>query len=306
MEGNEVKLFSFSQGENDLGIGVETPKGVFNLSQALDIYQRAKGIKNPVSFAFLQVLVEMGYCSGSTIREILDEPWVQSKRESLRLSTGIQYELPIARPSKIIGIGRNYRAHAEEFQQEIPEEPLFFNKAPSALIPHKSEIIIPRWLDSRVDHEAELALVIGRKGKNITEHEAMSYIAGYTILNDVTARTMQKEDMKNRKPWYRSKNLDTFCPLGPYLVPADEISNPQALEIQLMLNGMKKQKAKTSSMIFKISELIVYLSRFLTLEPGDIIATGTPEGVSPINNGDTIEITITKLGKLQNRVLKEN
>ncbi len=300
-----MKLFSFSKSEKGLGIGVETTNGTFNLTLALDIYQRAKGIKTPVTFSFLQVLVEMGYCSAEMIRSVLENPWVQSKESEIRISTGLHFELPIARPSKIIGIGRNYQAHAEELHHDIPEEPLFFSKAPSTLIPHKAPIIIPQWLNGRVDHEAELAVVVGQKCRNISEADAGSYIAGYSILNDVTARTMQKEDTKNNKPWFRSKSLDTFCPMGPYLVPADEIEDPHGLNIQLTVNGTKHQEASTASMIFKIPRLIAHLSRFLTLEPGDIIATGTPEGVSPIEDGDTIEITITNLGKLQNRVIRE-
>ena len=122
-------------------------------------------------------------------------------------------------------------------------------------------------------------------------------------MNDVTARTYQKEDQQQNRPWFRSKNLDTFCPMGPYLVPADEIQDPQTLDITLTINGKKQQHAKTSSMIFKIPRLIAHLSRFMTLEAGDVIATGTPEGVSPIKEGDVIEITITHLGKLRNRVV---
>lgn len=300
-----MKLFSFIIDGDDTGIGVQTSKGSFNLSRAFEIYQRAKGARQTVSFAFLQVLVEMGYCAGSIIQQVLSESWVQAKQEKLRLKSGFHYDLPITRPSKIIGLGRNYRAHAEEFNHEIPEEPLFFAKSTSALIPHEADIVIPRWLGSRVDHEAELALIIGKKGKDIPENEAMSYVAGYTILNDVTARTMQKEDTSQNKPWFRSKSLDTFCPVGPFLVPADELDDPYSLEICLTVNGEKRQQANTSDMVFKIPKILANLSRFMTLQPGDIISTGTPEGVSPIKDGDIIEVSITDLGTLRNRVVKE-
>jgi 2-keto-4-pentenoate hydratase/2-oxohepta-3-ene-1,7-dioic acid hydratase in catechol pathway len=300
-----VKLFSYSRGENEVGIGVEMQKGTFSLTKALDIYQRTKGQKNPVSFIFLQVLVEMGYCSGSVIQSVLEEPWVQSKQEEIRLGSGLRFELPVARPSKIIGIGRNYKTHAEELHHDLPDEPLFFAKAPSTLIPHKADIFIPNWLEGRVDHEAELAVVIGKNGKNIAEEDALSYVAGYSILNDITARAMQKNDQEQKNPWYRSKSLDTFCPMGPYLVPADEIDNPQDLEISLTVNGEERQHANTSSMIFTVSRLIAHVSRFMTLVPGDIIATGTPGGVSPIQEGDSIEITISNLGTLHNKVVKE-
>ena len=300
-----MKLFSYSRGDQEVGIGVNTQKGTFSLTKALDIYQRTKGQKNPVSFIFLQVLVEMGYCSGSVIRSVLEEPWVQSKQEEMRLGSGLHFELPVARPSKIIGIGRNYKTHAEELHHDLPDEPLFFAKAPSALIPHKADIIIPSWLEGRIDHEAELAVVIGKNGKNVAEDDALAYVAGYTILNDITARAMQKNDQEHKHPWYRSKSLDTFCPIGPYLVPADEIDNPQDLEIRLTVNGEERQHGNTSSMIFSVSRLISHVSRFMTLVPGDIIATGTPGGVSPIEEGDSIEITITNLGTLHNKVVKE-
>lgn len=301
-----MKFFAFFTEDEEMGIGVETSKGTFNLSRAFDIYQRAKGARQPVSFDFLQVLVEMGYCSGNMIQNVLSEPWVQSKQEGLRLPQDFRYNLPISRPSKIIGLGRNYRAHVKELHHEIPKEPLFFGKAPSALIPHETDIVIPRWLDDRVDHEAELALVIGKRGKDIPEEEAISHIAGYTILNDVTARTMQKEDIDHHEPWFRSKSLDTFCPVGPFLVPTDEVKDPHSLKITLTVNGEMRQQSKTSSMIFKIPKIVAHLSRFMTLQPGDIIATGTPEGVSPIKDGDVIEVTITGLGTLRNRVVKES
>lgn len=300
-----MKLFSFSLNKEEVGIGVETPNGIFNLTRAFDIYQRAKGVRKPVSFAFLQVMVEMGYCSGKTIKNIFLAPWVQSKQEELKIPSGFRYELPIARPSKIIGLARNYKAHAQELNQKLFEEPVFFSKAPSALVPHETHIVIPKWLENRVDHEAEMALVIGKTGKYIAESEAMSFIAGYTILNDVTARDMQKQDIDRANPWFRAKSFDTFCPVGPMLVPADEIENPNDLEIHLYVNGEERQRAKTSSMIFKVPEIVSYLSRQMTLHPGDIIATGTPEGVSPIKHGDEIEITITDLGTLRNQVVKE-
>lgn len=300
-----MKLFSFSTEDNQIGIGVETSSGVVNLTHALDIYQKAKGVRQPVSFGFLQLLVEMGYCSGAVIRDVLSESWVQSKQAELRLDSEFKYELPVARPSKIICLGRNYREHAKELKSDIPKDPLFFAKAPSALIPHETDIVIPRWLNSRVDHEAELAVVIGKEGKNIIQEEALSYVAGYTILNDVTARDMQKGDLDQQHPWFRSKSLDTFCPLGPFILPADECSDPHALEMRLTVNDKVKQKDNTSSMIFSIPEVIAHISKFMTLQAGDIIATGTPSGISPIQDGDVVEISITGLGVLKNKVIKE-
>ena len=299
-----MKLFSFTTDSDRYGIGVEISGENYNLSEALSIYQKAKGIRQPIPINFLQVFVETGSCSGEMVRSIFAEPWVQSKIESLRIEGEFQFQLPISRPSKIIGLGRNYKAHARELKHDIPEEPLFFCKSPSALIPHQAQIVIPGWMNERVDHEGELALIIGKECKNVSEKDAMAHIAGYAILNDVTARKMQQQDIANHMPWFRSKSIDTFCPLGPYLIPADEIPDPHKLNISLTVNGEERQKAKTSAMIFKIPKIISFISRFMTLNSGDIIATGTPEGVSPVKDGDVIEISITGLGTLHNTVVK--
>ena len=173
------------------------------------------------------------------------------------------------------------------------------------MIPHEGTVIIPKWLEGRVDHEAELAVIIGMTAKDITPDQAAEHIAGYSILNDITARDMQKNDMEKRQPWFRSKSLDTFCPMGPFFMPASEIEDPHDLEIRLLVNGEERQKSSTASMIFTISDIVSSLSRYMTLLPGDIIATGTPEGVSPIHNGDIVEVSITGFGTLRNRVVVE-
>lgn len=299
-----MKLFSCQNENNQMGIGIETDDGNFDLTTALDIFQKSKNIPNAMPFSFLQVLVELGYCSKEMIDQILESPWVQAKMESLRLPDNLRFDVPISRPSKIVCLGRNYVAHAKELDHNVPEEPVLFCKSPSTLLPHQGEILIPSWLDSRVDHEAELGIVIGKQGKDIPEEKAMDYVAGYTIVNDVTARSIQKEDLAKSDPWFRSKSIDTFCPMGPYIVPADAMPDPQNVDIQLTVNGKTKQQASTSDMIFKIPEIISNISKFMTLEPADVIATGTPEGVSPIQDGDEIEITITGLGTLKNKVRK--
>jgi 2-keto-4-pentenoate hydratase/2-oxohepta-3-ene-1,7-dioic acid hydratase in catechol pathway len=300
-----VKLFAFTADSQETGIGVNIDETDYNLTKAFDIYQRAKGSREPISLQFLQILVEMGYCSGSAVQNIFAESWVQSKKAALEIREPFRFNLPITRPGKIIGLGRNYRAHAKEMNRPVPEEPIFFCKAPSSLLAHEEAIRIPSWMDGRVDHEAELALIIGKEGKNIPEEDALSHIAGYTILNDVTARAVQRKDIEEKKPWFRSKSLDTFCPTGPYVVPADLIPDPHNLEIRLTVNGEERQKSGTGNMIFSISHILAHLSRFMTLSPGDMIATGTPSGVSPIKAGDTVEVSITGLGTLRNSVIKE-
>jgi 5-oxopent-3-ene-1,2,5-tricarboxylate decarboxylase / 2-hydroxyhepta-2,4-diene-1,7-dioate isomerase len=300
-----LKLFSFLSQNNLNNIGVETDDGRFDLSRAFDIYQHARRAHQVVSFSFLQVMVEMGYFSAAAVGKILSDPWVRSKERELALGSDIRYDVPITRPSKIICLGRNYGAHARELNHAVPKEPVIFCKAPSTLLAHGQDIVIPHWLDTRVDHEAELALVIGKTGHHIPRDEALSHVAGYTIVNDVTARAMQKEDMDRSDPWFRSKSIDTFCPIGPYLVPSDEIADPQDLEIKLTVNGETRQQARTGDMLFPVQVLIEHISRFMTLNSGDIIATGTPEGVSPIQDGDVVEISITGLGTLMNKVRKE-
>ncbi len=299
-----MKIFSYITGSNQMSIGVETGEGLFDLTQAFDIYQHVKRVPQPVSFAFLQVLVEMGYASAQTVEKILGDQWVRSKIEGLRLPDSIQFDIPIARPSKIIAIGRNYADHVKELSHQMPDELCFFSKAPSSLTAHESDIIIPEWLDTRVDFEAELGLIVGKTGRNVPEEDAMMYLAGYTIINDVTARAMQKSDIGKGNPWFRSKSLDTFCPAGPFLVPMDSLDDPHDLEIKLTLNGKVCQQANTAQMMEKIPAIVAEVSRFMTLQPGDIIATGTPAGVGEISHGDEVEISITGLGVLRNRVVK--
>lgn len=291
--------------KNQMSIGVETDEGTFDLTQAFDIYQRVKHVSKPVSFAFLQVLVEMGYASAQAVEKIFEDNWVRSKIEGLRLPQSVRIDAPITRPSKIVAIGRNYAAHVRELKHDMPDELCFFSKAPSAIIAHEDDIMIPAWFDGQVDYEAELGVIIGKAGRNIPAEDALMYAAGYTIVNDVTARSMQKADLAKQNPWFRSKSFDTFCPMGPYLVPVDSDIDPQDLEIELKLNGEVRQKAGTSLMMFPVPEIIAEVSRFMTLQPGDVIATGTPAGVGAITHGDEIEITITGLGTLRNKVVKE-
>jgi len=300
-----MKLFSCTLDNNMFSIGVETDHGPINLTAALEIYQKAKGDKNPAHVPFLQMLVELGYCSGSAIQSVLSEPWVASKIKELLLPDTAVIQPPIQRPSKIICLGRNYTAHAKELEHQVPDVPLFFCKAPSSVTGHNMEIVIPAWLDTRVDHEAELGIIIGRQGKNIHEDDAFSYIAGYTIVNDITARDMQKQDISAGDPWFRSKSIDTFLPTGPYIVPSDVLTDPGNCEISLTVNGDIRQQSNTSSMIFKVPEIVADISRYMTLEPGDIIATGTPEGVGPIVPGDAVEVKIQGIGTLYNTVAKE-
>jgi 5-oxopent-3-ene-1,2,5-tricarboxylate decarboxylase/2-hydroxyhepta-2,4-diene-1,7-dioate isomerase len=219
-----------------------------------------------------------------------------------RLQEPLQLLAPITRPSKIVALGRNYVEHAREGGHEVPDEPILFAKAPSAVIGPGGDIIYPQGVQ-RLDPELELGVVIGRRARFVGEAEAPDYVAGYTIVNDVTARDLQRRDQEKKWPWLRSKSFDTFCPLGPHLVLQDEIADPQQLELTLRVNGEIRQRSTTAKMIFGVRQLIAFISQYMTLEPGDVIATGTPEGIAPVNRGDLLAGTITGLGTLVNRVV---
>lgn len=199
-------------------------------------------------------------------------------------------------PSKIVAIGLNYRAHAAEFNQDIPDEPLFFMKPSTAVIGPGDEIIYPAHMSHRVDYEGELAIVIGSRAKDISVSDASSYILGYTVFNDVTARDLQGKD----KQWTRAKSFDTFAPMGPWI---ETELDPKACTIETFLNGERRQNSSTADMIFNVFELVSFVSRVMTLLPGDVIATGTPSGIGKMKTGDTVEVRVSGIGSLVNTVV---
>lgn len=216
---------------------------------------------------------------------------------------------PIPMPGKVICIGLNYRDHAEESGQPIPTEPVCFSKFSSAVTGPEAQIVLPK-VAHKVDYEAELVVVIGKKGKNIPKEKAMDYVAGYTVGNDVSARDWQIGRPGGQ--WLMGKTPDTFAPMGPHLVTKDEIADPNQLRIQLRLNGETLQDSSTRELIFKIDELIAHLSQIITLDAGDVIFTGTPPGVGAARKppifmkaGDVAEVEIEGLGILKNPVVAE-
>jgi 2-keto-4-pentenoate hydratase/2-oxohepta-3-ene-1,7-dioic acid hydratase in catechol pathway len=197
-------------------------------------------------------------------------------------------------PSKILCAGRNYVEHAREFGNEIPKVPLIFLKPPSSIISNGESILLPPQ-SKQVEHEAELVVVIGKRGRNVTPEAAKEYIFGYTIGNDITARDLQKSDDQ----WTRAKGFDTFCSFGPWIDTEFDASDAV---VTCRVNGQMRQMASTRDMIFNVSTLIAYISSVMTLEPGDIIFTGTPAGVGELKNGDVVDVEIEGLGKLSNPV----
>ena len=199
------------------------------------------------------------------------------------------------RPSKIVCVGRNYREHAAELGNKMPDEPLLFLKAPSALIASGDEIVLPS-ASQQVEHEGELGVVIGRVARNIpSDEDPLSYVRGYTCVNDVTARDLQRKDVQ----FTRGKSFDTFCPVGPWI---ETDIDPGNVVVQTRLNGEVKQKGNTADMAFPVAFLIRYISEIMTLYPGDLIATGTPAGVSKMKPGDIVEVEVEGIGILKNRV----
>lgn len=201
------------------------------------------------------------------------------------------------RPTKIVAVARNYKAHAEEMNADLPKEPSLFLKPPSSLLANGGKVLLPQS-STRIDHEVELAVVMKSRAKRITTEYVKENVLGYTILVDVTARDIQAEAKKTGMPWTVAKGYDTFAPIGPRIVPVDEIDEKN-LDIWLKINGVYKQRGNTNQMIFSVEELVSHISHIMTLEPLDVIATGTPSGVGPMHDGDTIEAGIENIGTLR-------
>ncbi|MGB3223037.1 MAG: fumarylacetoacetate hydrolase family protein [Desulforhopalus sp.] len=233
---------------------------------------------------------------------------------TLPISNGDDY---VVHPSKIVALGLNYLEHIMESQSvdinkldsEIPTEPVLFPKTPNVLIGPDQPIILPAFVNEygfvncRTDYEAELAIIIKDRVKNLSPENAMDHILGFTCFNDISQRNLQKGD---KSGWYRGKSLDTFGPIGPVIVTPEDIGDPQDLDIQCRLNGSVVQSSNTRHMIFSIPLLLAFVSRNFTLEPGDIVITGTPSGVGPLHDGDVVEVEIQNIGTLSNPVIEES
>ncbi|MFC1699235.1 fumarylacetoacetate hydrolase family protein [Candidatus Omnitrophota bacterium] len=240
--------------------------------------------------------VYWGKIQDGFIRLIDGDPFKRIKLTNQRISLSKVKLLPPAGPGgKIILTGLNYRDHARELKMRLPREPVVFLKPNTSLIADQEKIIYPPFVN-RLDYEAELAVVIKRQGRFIRKHQAGKYILGFTCLNDVTARDLQRKDVQ----WTRAKSFDTFCPLGPWIETKLSLSN---LKIRSYLNGQLKQDSSTAKFIFSVDYLIWFISRIMTLHPGDIISTGTPSGTGSMRRGDLVEIELEGLGRLKNRVI---
>ncbi len=292
-----MKLLTFIR-QGSPALGVKTERGI------LDVATAAEGREAPAS------VMEAIAQGASAIAALSDLAAATPTDSSAWLrEDALEFGPCVTEPKKIICVGLNYRKHAEETKAPIPEYPILFNKFNNTIAAHGQDIAIPRTTD-KLDYEAELVIVIGKKTKYVSREQALDHVFGYCCVNDLSAR-----DLQLRTPqWMLGKIGDDFSPIGPYLVTADEVGNPNDLAVKTYVNGEQRQNSNTSDMIFACDEIVSYISQHLTLEPGDVILTGTPEGVVLgypkekrvyLKPGDVVTIEIEKLGSLTNRFVAE-
>ncbi|XP_020797333.1 fumarylacetoacetate hydrolase domain-containing protein 2A [Boleophthalmus pectinirostris] len=295
LSGVAMRLVQFHYNEDlekNIRVGVEQGAG-------LDVVD-LKAF-DPSAPSTMKVLLELGDKGLEGAQRALNSGQCVVKRSSIKLLS------PILAPEKVVCVGMNYRDHCLEQNVPIPKEPIIFSKFPSAITGPYDEILLPSE-SQEVDWEVELAFVIGRKGKHIKEEDALSYVAGFTVANDVSARDWQMK--RNGKQWLLGKTFDSFCPLGPALVTTDAVTDPHKLGVRCLVNGDIVQDSSTDQMIFGLQKLVAWVSRFMTLSPGDVFLTGTPPGVgvfrSPpvfLKKGDIVECQIDQLGSIINKVV---
>jgi acylpyruvate hydrolase len=253
---------------------------------------------DPVAF------IANGSFAVSAAKEVIEFTKMGLESSAIYKKGEVAIGSPILRPGKIVCVGLNYRDHINEMKREIPAFPVIFAKYSTAVIGPVDDIPLNPHLTKKLDYEAELAFVIGKKGKNIPQAEAFDYVAGYTIVNDITARDMQKRTLQ----WLQGKTLDASLPMGPYLATRDEIPDPHKLNISLTVNGEVRQKSNTEHLVFDIPFLVEFLSNIMTLEPGDVVCTGTPGGVGEardifLKEGDVIKVKVDGLGFIENQIV---
>uniref|UniRef100_A0A3B3CG54 Fumarylacetoacetate hydrolase domain containing 2A n=2 Tax=Oryzias melastigma TaxID=30732 RepID=A0A3B3CG54_ORYME len=294
LSGAAMRLVQFCRHGDGGGIRVGVEQG-----EGLDVVD-LKAF-DPSMPSTLRGLLELGDKGRECAQRALASCQCKVNREHIQLLS------PILAPEKVVCVGMNYRDHCTEQNAPIPKEPIIFSKFPSAITGPYDDIILPSE-SQEVDWEVELAFVIGRKGKDIKEEDALSYVAGFTVANDVSARDWQMK--RNGKQWLLGKTFDSFCPLGPALVTSDAVKDPHNLGIRCLVNGDVVQSSCTDQMIFKTAELVSWVSKFVTLTPGDVFLTGTPPGVGVfrkppvfLKKGDVVECQIDQLGSIINRVI---
>jgi 2-keto-4-pentenoate hydratase/2-oxohepta-3-ene-1,7-dioic acid hydratase in catechol pathway len=314
-----MKLLTFVAGPGPR-LGVVVGREVWDANLAVAAHQHGKGHPSPYAAAGATVPSSLrGFLEGGAdARRALEDSLAVLARggkvegprgERVRYPLdGIHFKAPVLDPPKIIAIGLNYADHAKEGGNPIPDIPMTFAKYPNAVLGHREPIVYPKSTQ-KLDYEVELAVVIGRRGKYISKGQALEFVGGYTIFNDVSARDLQYAD----KQVMRGKAGDTFAPMGPFLVTPDEVGDPHKLALETRVNGEVRQSSNTNQFIFDVPHLVSFLSQFFTLDPGDVIATGTPPGVGIhrkppllLKPGDKVNMTIEKIGTLENSIVAES
>jgi 2-keto-4-pentenoate hydratase/2-oxohepta-3-ene-1,7-dioic acid hydratase in catechol pathway len=290
-----MKLLQF-QGGDGLRLGVKTDAGVIDVAAAAE----ALGVDAPTS---LIEVIEVGQPALDALYALVDEAASASSAAEWTLDEmGIQYGPAVADPGKIICVGLNYRRHAAETGAAVPEVPVLFSKFDNTIAASGDSVPLPP-VATQYDYEVELGFVIGRPARNVSHEEALGHVLGYVTANDISVRDLQTRTSQ----WLLGKTLDNFLPVGPYLVTSEEVGDPQRLSVKTWVNGDLRQNSNTGDMIFPVSEIISYISRYFTLEPGDLVITGTPEGVAMgredkpwLKPGDEVVVEVEKLGVLKN------
>jgi 2-keto-4-pentenoate hydratase/2-oxohepta-3-ene-1,7-dioic acid hydratase in catechol pathway len=297
-----MKLLTYQKALG-FALGIKTHMGVIDVKAAAEALGRDEVPTNPAAFFCrgLDALPEMTGLLADALSKGEDAPWVLDE-------TTLQFGPSCYSPEKILCVGLNYRRHAEESGADVPDVPVLFSKFNNALTGHHHPIAIPDHV-TEYDYEVELAVMIGKPAKYVSEERALDYVLGYCNANDVSARELQMRTSQ----WLLGKTLDGFCPLGPYLITADEVEDPQKLSARSWLNGELRQSSNTSDMIFTVAEIISYFSQYMTLKPGDLILTGTPEGVILgmeekvwMKPGDEVSVEVGNFGKLTNTLVAES
>jgi acylpyruvate hydrolase len=311
-----LKLVSFTANRKR-SIGVLLDHKIIDLIAACKVYQGKLGSGTRlIDSSDMVQFLGLGKEGIRTAQRVVDlvESKMSDKKPGKSEVSGLFFELsavklhaPVSNPRKMVCLGLNYSDHAKEAGKPEPKEPILFSKPPTAIADPEQPILYPR-ISKKVDYEVELALVIGRKGKDIAVEDAFDFIAGYTVFNDVSARDIQFGDGQ----WFRGKSFDTFAPMGPYLVTKEHVPDPNNLRLGTEVNGEPRQNGTTANMIFRVPYVVAFISQVMTLEPGDIIATGTPAGVGIfakpeprlLKPGDVVEAWVENIGTLRNPVKK--
>jgi acylpyruvate hydrolase len=307
-----MKLLTFSTKDEPLKVGVLVNEStIIDPQQAyIELLQergqeRAKNIarallpENPIEF------IASGNDTLLRAQEAIEYSLTHAKSTAIYQKENVEIGPPVIRPNKIICVGLNYKNHILEMKRDFPANPVIFAKFHTAIAGPNENFPLNPKLTEKLDYEAEMAFVIGKTGKNIKKEEALDYVFGYTVANDITARDMQKRTLQ----WLQGKTLDKSLPLGPVVVTKDEIPNPHCLDISLSVNGELRQKSNTEQLLFNVNDLIEFLSNIFTLEPGDIICTGTPGGVGEaqnkfLRNGDKVKVEIEGIGAIETTIVE--